>query len=68
MPDEVDAREVLRVLRALLEGVDQGEMTAISRKEQGAVRQLRGAVAALEVLVGGRGGSPTAPDEAGPAG
>jgi hypothetical protein len=61
MPDEVDAPEVLRVLRALLEAVDQGEMTALSRKEQGAVRQLRGAVAALEALTGKPGGPPTAP-------
>ena len=58
---EPDAREALRVLRALLEAVDKGEITAVSRKDQGVVRQLRGAVAALEVLTGKPGGSPTAP-------
>ena len=67
MPEEPDAREVLRVLRTLLEAVDKGEITAVSRKEQGVVRQLRGAVAVLETLTGKPGGPPTAPS-VGPVG
>jgi hypothetical protein len=48
MSDQPDATEVARILRALVTAIDGGAITAETRKEQGMVRQLRGAAVAME--------------------
>jgi hypothetical protein len=47
-PDPVEA---LQVLRAVLKAIEDGEITTTTRTEQRVVRQLRGAVVALEALI-----------------
>jgi hypothetical protein len=49
--DAPDPTEVARILRALVTAVDAGVITAETRKEQGMVRQLRGAAVAMEALI-----------------
>lgn len=54
MSDQPDVAEVARILRALVTAIDEGMIKAETRKEQGVVRQLRGAAVAMEALIAER--------------
>jgi hypothetical protein len=49
--EEPNAADAARILRALVTAIDDGTITAETRRERGIVRQLRGAVVALEELL-----------------
>jgi hypothetical protein len=54
MSGQPDPVEALHLLRAILKAIENGEITIKTRTEQRVVRQLRGAVVALEALIAGR--------------
>ena len=54
MSGQPDPGDVLQVVTAILKSIEAGEITAETRKEQGMVRQLRGAIATLEALTAPR--------------
>lgn len=50
MTERPEPLEVAQILRGLLTAIEDGDITADTRKEQGSLRQIRGAIAALEAL------------------
>jgi len=54
-----DVTETARMLRVLLDAIERGEITADKAEERGIVRQLRGALIALELLDRGDKGRDT---------